>query len=158
TPALSQEGRGGRRSPCMAKVEAGDYRYELIENWARLPASEKLGNASAVAADSDDRVYVFQRKDPPVVVFDREGRHLGGWGIGAFANPHGIHIADDVVYLTDRDDSVCLRYTLDGRPLQVLGARGVHSETGCDEPGALVPRSAGPFNYPTEMVPSPSGD
>ena len=142
----------------MARVEAGDYRYDLIEDWARLPHGEKLGNASAVATDSQDRVYVFQRKDPPVMVFDREGRHLGGWGIGAFVNPHGIHIAADVVYLTDRDDSVCLTYTLDGKPLSVLGTRGAHSDTGGEKPGELVPRSAGPFNYPTEMVPSPSGD
>ena len=88
----------------------------------------------------------------------RDGRHLGSWGIGAFANPHGIYIANDIVYLTDRDDSVCLMYTLDGKPLQVLGKRGVHSDTGCEKPGTLVPRSAGPFNYPTEMVPSPSGN
>src|SRR3989442_7632316 len=49
-------------------------------------------------------------------------------------------------------------YTLDGKPLQVLGRRGAHSDTGCEKPGELVPRSAGPFNYPTEMVPAPSGD
>jgi DNA-binding beta-propeller fold protein YncE len=103
-------------------------------------------------------VYVFQRKNPPVLVFDRDGVYLDGWGIGAFANPHGIHIAKDVVYLTDRDDSVCLTYTLDGKPLQVLGKRGAHSDTGCERPGELVPRAAGPFNYPTEMVPAPSGD
>ena len=80
------------------------------------------------------------------------------WGIGAFANPHGIYIEDDIVYLTDREDSVCLIYTLDGKPMQVLGTRGQHSDTGCEKPGDLVPRAAGPFNYPTEMVPSPSGD
>src|SRR5262249_27031116 len=49
-------------------------------------------------------------------------------------------------------------YTLDGKPLQVLGQRRAHSDTGCERPNALVPRAAGPFNYPTEMVPAPSGD
>ena len=78
----------------MAIIGTGKYRYELIENWARLPAGQTFGNVSAVATDSADRVYVFQRKDPPVLVFEREGAYLGGWGIGAFANPHGIHIAD----------------------------------------------------------------
>ena len=113
----------------MAIIGTGKYRYELIENWARLPAGQAFGNVSAVATDSQDRVYVFQRKDPQVLVFEREGAYLGGWGIGAFANPHGIHIAKDVVYLTDRDDSVCLTYTLDGKPLQVFGTRGQHSDT-----------------------------
>ena len=142
----------------MATVGSGKYRYELTESWAQLPQGYAFGNTSAVATDSQDRVYVFQRKDPPVMVFERDGKHLGAWGIGAFANPHGIYIANDVVYLTDRDDSVCLMYTLDGKPLQVLGKRGAHSDTGCEKPGELVPRSAGPFNYPTEMVPSPSGN
>ncbi len=142
----------------MTTVGTGKYTYQLIENWAQLPAGETFGNVSAVATDSQDRVYVFQRKDPPVMVFDRNGAYLSCWGIGAFANPHGIYIENDIVYLTDREDSVCLTYTLDGKPLQVLGHRGVHSDTGCERPGELVPRAAGPFNYPTEMVPSPSGD
>ena len=142
----------------MATVGTGKYRYELIENWAKLPSGETLGNTSAVATDSHDRVYVFQRKDPPVMVFNRDGTYLSCWGIGAFADPHGIYIADDVVYVTDRADSICLIYTLEGKPLQVIGKRGEHSDTGGERPGDLVPRAAGPFNYPTEMVPAPSGD
>ena len=142
----------------MTTVGTGNYRYQLIENWAKLPAGETFGNVSAVATDSHDRVYVFQRKAPPVMVFDRDGTYLRCWGIGAISDPHGLFIADDVVYLTDRADSVCLAYTLDGKPLQLLGRRGQHSDTGCEQPGDVVPRAAGPFNYPTEMVPAPSGD
>jgi DNA-binding beta-propeller fold protein YncE len=113
---------------------------------------------SAVATDSQDRVYAFQRKDPPIAVFDREGKFLTSWGNGAFLFAHGIFIANDTVYLTDRDSSVCLMYTLDGKPIQMLGRHGVHSDTGCEKPGDLVPRAAGPFNYPSELVPAPSGD
>ena len=47
------------------------------------------------------------------------------------------------MYMTDRNDSVCLIYTLDGKPLQVIGDRGVHSDTGCEIPGEVCPRSAG---------------
>jgi DNA-binding beta-propeller fold protein YncE len=142
----------------MTTVGTGKYTFQLIENWAKLPSGETFGNVSAVATDSQDRVYVFQRKDPPVVVFDRQGTYLKSWGVGAITDPHGIYIADDIVYLTDRQDSVVLTFTLDGKPLQVIGKRGVHSDTGCERPGDLVPRAAGPFNYPTELVPSPSGD
>jgi DNA-binding beta-propeller fold protein YncE len=142
----------------MATVGTGKYTFELIENWAKLPAGQTFGNVSAVATDSQDRVYVFQRKDPPVMIFDRSGNYLNCWGISAITDPHGIYIADDIVYLTDRADSVCMIYTLDGKPLQMLGKRGQHSDTGCEKAGDLVPRAAGPFNYPTEMVPAPSGD
>jgi DNA-binding beta-propeller fold protein YncE len=113
---------------------------------------------SAVATDSQDRVYAFQRKDPPIVIFDRDGNYLSSWGNGSFLFAHGISITNDIVYLTDRDSSVCLMYTLDGKPIQMLGRHGVHSDTGCEHPGDLVPRAAGPFNYPTELVPGPSGD
>jgi DNA-binding beta-propeller fold protein YncE len=142
----------------MATVGTGKYTYTLIQDWAKLPPGETFAMVSAMATDSQDRVYAFQRKDPPIVVFDRNGNFLSSWGNGAFLFAHGIFIANDTVYLTDRDSSVCLMYTLDGKPIQMLGRHGVHSDTGCERPGDLVPRAAGPFNYPSEMVPAPSGD
>lgn len=142
----------------MTTVGAGKYTYRLEQDWAKLPTGEEFGTVSAVATDSQDRVYVFQRKDPPVVVFDRQGNFLNSWGNGNFENPHGIFIADDIVYLTDREGSVAMKYTLEGKPLQLIGTRGAYSDTGCEVAGEVVPRSAGPFNYLTEMVPSPSGD
>src|SRR5687767_12822005 len=142
----------------MTTVGTGKYTYELIQDFPKLPAGQSFGVVSTVATDSQDRLYVFQRTDPPVVVFDRDGNYLKTWGIGAIADPHGMTIVDDIVYITDRSDSVAVAFTLDGKPLQVIGKRGVHSDTGGEVPGELVPRAAGPFNYPTEMVPSPSGD
>ena len=142
----------------MATIKTDKYDYELVQGWGILPDGMTFGTVSSVAADSQNRVYVYQRKDPPIVVLDSDGNYLNSWGISAFNLPHGFCIVDDVIYLTDREDSVCLKYTLDGKPLMVLGDRGVHSDTGCEEPGELVPRAAGPFNYPSEMYPSPSGD
>ena len=142
----------------MTTVGAEKLTFELVQDFPKLPDGETFDIVSTVATDSQDRLYVFQRKDPPVVVFDREGSYLDAWGHGAFNSPHGMSISDDVIYLTDRDDSVAVVYTLEGRPLMVLGERGVHSDTGCDVAGDMVPRAAGPFNYPTEMVKGPSGD
>ena len=142
----------------MATVGTGRYTYSLIENWAKLPPGETLGMVSAIATDSHDRVYTFQRKAPPVMIFDRDGNVEDSWGNGSFVFAHGFYIEDDVVYVTDRDTSVCIMYTLDGKPIQMLGRHGRHSDTGCENPGDLVPRAAGPFNYPSELVPSPSGD
>ena len=142
----------------MTTIKTDKYDYELVQSWGTLPDGMTFGTVSSVAADSQNRVYVYQRKDPPIVVLDSDGNYLNSWGISAFNLPHGFCIVDDVIYLTDREDSVCLKYTLDGKPLMVLGDRGVHSDTGCEEPGELVPRAAGPVNYPSEMYPSPSGD
>jgi DNA-binding beta-propeller fold protein YncE len=142
----------------METVGTGNYTYALIQDWAKLPPGERFAMVSAVATDSQDQVYAFQRKDPPIVIFDRDGNYLSSWGNGSFLFAHGISITNDIVYLTDRDSSVCLMYTLDGKPIQMLGRHGVHSDTGCEHPGDLVPRAAGPFNYPTELVPGPAGD
>src|ERR1700680_5173726 len=98
---------------------------------------------SGVTTDSQDRVYVCQRNDPPVVVFDREGKYLGAWGNGEVTDPHGLKIVGDVVYTTDRSDSVAKSFTLDGKPLLELGARGVHSDTGWVGSPWLVLRAAG---------------
>lgn len=142
----------------MTTVGAAPYTYTLATDWAKLPAGETFAMVSAVATDARDRLYAFQRKDPPIVIFDRSGAFLSSWGNGAFLFAHGLFIADDTVYLTDRDSSVCMLYTLDGKPIQMLGRHGVHSDTGCERPGDLVPRAAGPFNYPAELAPAPSGD
>ena len=132
----------------MTTVGTGKYTYQLIENWAKLPAGQTFGNTSAVTTDSRDRVYVFQRKDPPVMIFDREGNFLDSWGAGVITDPHGICIHDDIVYLTDRSDSVALKFTLEGKPLQILGDRGVHSDTGGERPGDLVPPGRRPVQLP----------
>ena len=142
----------------MTTVGSGQFTYDYIQDWPRLPSGETLGTVSTVATDSQNRVYAFQRQDPPVMVFDPDGNYLNRWGIGAIADPHGMTIVDDVVYITDRSDHVAVKFTLEGKPLQIIGDRGVYSDTGCENPGDLVPRAAGPFNYCTEMAPHPSGD
>ena len=137
----------------MAQHGSGDYVYKKITDWPKMPKGQVLGVVSRVATDSQDRVYVFQRKDPPVVVFDRDGNYLGAWGIGAIKEAHGLKIVNDIAYTTDRPDSVCVSFTLDGRPLMVLGQRGVHSDTGNVKSPWLAERAGGPFNHPTEMMP-----
>jgi DNA-binding beta-propeller fold protein YncE len=141
----------------MAQVGTGKYTYELVRDFLKSPDGEPFGLVSRVAADAQDRIYVFQRRDPPVVVFDREGKHLGSWGSGAVTDPHGLKIVGDTVYTTDRSDSVAKSFTLDGKPVLELGQRGVHSDTG-HVANWLVERAAGPFNHPTEMMPHPNGD
>ena len=47
----------------MATVGTGKYTYDVIENWGKLPAGDTFGMVSAIATDSQDRVYAFQRKD-----------------------------------------------------------------------------------------------
>jgi len=142
----------------MAQTGTGEYRYEVVRDFFKLPPGQSFGMISRVAADAQDRIYVFQRKDPPVVVFDRDGKYLGAWGSGEVTDPHGLKIVGDTVYTTDRSDSVAKAFTLDGKTVLALGQAGVHSDTGCEGPPWLAVRAAGPFNHPTEMIAHPNGD
>ena len=54
-------------------VGSGAFRYRWISGWGRLPDGMTLGDVPGVAVDSKDRLFAFQRGEPPVVVFDREG-------------------------------------------------------------------------------------
>src|SRR5579863_2021567 len=118
------------RETAMASVGTGKYTYEVIRDFFKLPEGQSFGLVSRVAADAQDRVYVFQRKDPPVVVFDRGGTYLGAWGSGEVTDPHGLKIVGDTVYTTDRTDSVAKSFTRDGKVLLQLGTPGVCSDTG----------------------------
>ena len=151
----------------MTILGNGQYRYELIEDWGKMPPGESMAHICAVGVDSKDRLYAFQReKEPPILVFDPDGNFLTSWGHGSIDEGHGIHVdRDDIIYLTDRNGHTALKYTSEGKQLLVLGTRGKHSDTGATEDFESAPRqavdvtrAAEPFNRPTKMAPSPSGD
>src|SRR2546429_9737697 len=96
----------------MTQVGAGKYTYELIQDFPKLSAGESLGIVSTVATDSQDRVYAFQRQDPPAMAFVRDGNSLNRWGIGAITHPHGLPIGDSIAITTIRAISSAAACTL----------------------------------------------
>ena len=48
----------------MTTLGTGKYTYDLVQDWPKLPLGESLGIVGTVAADSQDRIYAFQRQDP----------------------------------------------------------------------------------------------
>src|SRR5207247_1797864 len=96
------------RRSSMAKtdlvVRLGDQLYAVERPWGELPSGIRIRGLSDVAVDSRDRVYAFQRSDPPVVVFDRSGAYLDSWGSGVIADAHGIYCTpDNRIIVADRD-------------------------------------------------------
>ena len=57
----------------MTVLGSGAHRYRVVENWAKLPDGWNLTDVGAVAVDSKDRIYVFNRGVHPMVVLDRDG-------------------------------------------------------------------------------------
>ena len=97
---------------------SGEHRYRVVENWAKLPDGWEFKDVAAVGVDSKDRVYVFNRGEHPMIVFDRDGNFLRSWGEGMFKRAHGVHIdADDTLYCTDDGDHTVRKCTTDGKVL-----------------------------------------
>ena len=79
--------------------------YEVVEGWERLPAGWAFTEVVGVAVDSRERVFVFCRGAHPLIVFDKEGRFVDSWGVGAFVRPHGIFVSDSgTVYVSDSEN------------------------------------------------------
>lgn len=125
----------------------GDYRYEVSgESWGHLPDGWFYREATAVAVDQHDRVYVFNRGTSPMVVFDTEGNMIDHWGEGVFKNPHGISVdPDGNLFCVDNGDSTVRKFTPSGELLMTLGV--------ANKPSA--PMSGIPFCAPTHVAIDP---
>ena len=82
--------------------------FEVDRAWPKVPPQWKLGDASSIAIDAQDNVWVLHRPRtlkpeqaamaaPPVIVFDAAGNFIRAWG-GAGTGyewperEHGIHV------------------------------------------------------------------
>jgi DNA-binding beta-propeller fold protein YncE len=134
--------------------------YEPDDQWAKRPAGWDWIEVVGVATDSCDRVFVFNRGEHPVLIFDRSGKFLASWGEGLFRRPHGITIGpDDAVYCTDDHDHTVRKFTPDGQLLLTLGTSGQPSATGATSIDfRTIARAGPPFHYPTNVALAPAGD
>ena len=143
-----------------ALVGNAAFQFEADAAWHRCPEGYTWREVAGVACDSRDRVYVFNRGERPVMVFDRQGSFLQSWGEGLFARPHGITIGpDDTVYCTDDLDHTVRKFTPDGRLLMTLGTSGQPSATGATSMDFRTIEWPGPpFHFPTNVALGPTGD
>jgi len=128
---------------------AGEYRYRVNRDWAKLPDGWSFHEVAAVGVDQNDNVYVFNRGEHPMMVFDQGGNFLRSWGEGLFRRAHGIHVASDgMLWCTDDGDHTVRRVTPEGKVLMEIGV-----------PGAPAPfMSNTPFNRCTHTALAPNGD
>jgi len=130
-------------------VGQGDYKYRIIEDWAKLPDGWSFKEVGSVGVDRQDNVYVFNRGEHPVMVFDRDGNFRHSWGEGQYPRAHGVHMGpDDSIYLTDDGGHFVRKCALDGKVLLELGV-----------PGEPKPYMSGePFHRCTHTALSPRGE
>jgi len=127
-------------------VAFGDVRYKVIRPFASWPASLNIGVFSKGTTDSKGNLHVCQRADPPIIVFDRNGKFVRSIGNGRDMDSHGIWITpDDRVFVVDRDAHQLICFSPEGKQLFAIG-----------EPER--PCFNAPFSHPTDVVVAPSGD
>ncbi len=143
----------------MATVGTGKYTYELVEDWAKLPAGWTLGQ-TAMVTDSEDRVYLFNRSDHPLIVLDRDGNFLNSWGEGALPDSHGMYIdSAENLYMPVKNSHVVQKYDKAGNLLMTMGAWDQPSDTGWSGNASdPAERAAGPFNRPSDVALNDSGE
>jgi DNA-binding beta-propeller fold protein YncE len=130
-------------------IGTGKFAYEVVMDWAKVPEGWAFKDVAALAVDSKDQVYVFNRGQHPMIVFDRDGNFLRSWGEDLFHRAHGLHIGpDDMLYCTDEVDHNVRCCTPEGKVLCEIGV-----------PGVPAPYMSGePFNRCTHTALSPQGD
>ena len=128
----------------MALLGSGSLSYEVSgEDWGNLPEGWTYKEATAVAVDSKDNVYVFNRGTQPMVVFDRDGNFLRAWGGDTFTLAHGVSVGpDDSIYCADSGDHTVRKMSPEGEVLLTLGTK--------DEPAP--PMSGRPLCRPTHLA------
>jgi hypothetical protein len=164
----------------MSAVGQGAFRYELIEDWAKLPAGWELSQVSP-ATDSAGNVFLFNRGLHPMIVLNSDGEFLASWENVSLPSAHGMHIDnDDNVWVTLMFQHVVCKYDRDGTLLLTLGDTDVPSNPDyyidCNAEGAVAEPTwmgspqvtrrmkaeswgcCGPFTVPTDVAIGPHGD
>ena len=130
----------------MAKdtiIGSDKFKFKVIGNWEKLPAGFNWNETAGVIADNNDDIYVFNRGNHPVIIFDRLGNFKSSWGEGLFTRPHGLTLApDNTIFCADDGDHTIRKCTIKGKVLMTLGNPGQASQY----------QSGYPFHRPTDIA------
>ena len=98
---------------------------EYVRHWGRKGTGDgEFDLVHDVVLDSKQRVYVADRRNERIQIFDESGKFLGKWtGIGA---PWGlVYVAkEEAIYMCDGKYSRILKLNLEGQVLGVLSSWG----------------------------------
>ena len=135
--------------------------YRTTRDWGQLPPGVKWAAVTAIEPAPDGTLFVVHRcvnnscegrSEPPILVFDAQGRLLRSFGQGLLNFPHGGTVdPEGNLWMTDARGGngighQAIKFSPDGRILMTLGTKGVSG--------------SGPahFDQPTDVVVAPNGD
>ncbi|MFO1484691.1 MAG: dienelactone hydrolase family protein [Verrucomicrobiaceae bacterium] len=134
------DGPGQLKSPIGIAISKRDVVYIAEFNNSRVHKFSTEGkvlghfacvkNASGIAVDTDEHLYVSSMTAHEVCVYDSGGKELRkigtkGAGEGQIDQPGGLVIGPDgVLYIADQGNHRVQRFTLDGKFLSAWGGHG----------------------------------
>jgi sugar lactone lactonase YvrE len=97
--------KGGRGEPANNRIVKYDPAGRFIDAWGTAGTGPgEFDEPHAIAIDSQGRVFVADRYNNRVQVFDQNGEHLATWT--QFGRPSGIYIdVHDIIYVTDSESN-----------------------------------------------------
>jgi streptogramin lyase len=147
TPSAQRQG-GPPAPPPQTNTD-----YDISSTWFQLPAGMEFGRSVAVGADGKGHILFTRREvEPPIVIFDRSGKYVRGFGEGMFSadgGPHSIGVdREGFVWATDRNANAVYKFTMEGKLVMTLGKKGVKGDN----------TSTDLFDGPSNVAVAPNGD
>ena len=101
--------------------------FTTVPNFLKLPPGEYLGEAVAVATNSNGHVFVFHRShNNRLFEFDQTGKFVKeiGRGFLGFEFAHSVRVdKDDNIWTVDEGSNMVTKFSPEGKVLMVLGRR-----------------------------------
>ena len=132
-----------------ALAQTSNSKYEVTLFGAPPPGQNVWNLPRSIAVDGKGTIYLLRASDPPVLVFNREGKLQKTWGSGLFKEAHSIDLdREGNLWITDRADNMVFKFTPDGKQLMALGKKGVVGDN----------NSTDLFNGSADVAIAPNGD
>lgn len=124
----------------------GGKTYKVDSNWGD-DAKQYINNVSAVSSDRDGFIYVLQRSDPFMLIFNTYGKLMDQWHNKEITDAHYLEISPDgEVFIVERDHHRIVVFNKQGEMLRMIGDKY--------NPGNI----GEPFNHPSDISFTNDGD
>jgi hypothetical protein len=106
-------------------IGSEQHRYQVVDQWGRLPPTLSFGTTHAVVEDSKGRIFIHHTGRQSVVIFDPAGTFLSSWGDEYQGGAHGMTLNKEpdgeYLYLSATGLGFVAKTTLDGREVFRIG-------------------------------------
>lgn len=110
------------------KIVGSDHQtYEVIDNWAQLPAGKKFGNTHGVCEAADGRIFIHNASPTgdSMCIFDPDGKFIKSWGAAYAPGAHGLQLRKEAdgefLYLAETGQHFVAKTDLDGKEIFRFG-------------------------------------